>query len=244
MELVAGRRPVIEALLGRREVRRVFVAAEIKSSETVARIIKLAGAGGIQVETVGADEIRERFAGLHDQGVGAEVSDYHYFDIGEIEQATAAAGSAFVIALDQVTDPQNLGAVIRTAVAAGAAGILIGRHRSAAVTPAVVRAAAGLTERAVIVRTNLSAGLERLKKSGFWTVGTDSHRGDPPWRIDLTGKIVLVLGSEGSGLSRLVAEKCDFFARLPLAEGVDSLNISAAAAAAAFEVVRQTACAR
>lgn len=239
MELVYGRRPVMEVLDGPRHIRKVYVVAGKRIDDSLRALLSAARRRDIAIVESSRDEMRERLGDVVHQGVAAEVSPYIYAELADVLEKPEGGSDSLIVALDQVTDPQNLGAVIRTAAAAGADAIVVGKKRSAAVTPAVVKASAGLTEKAAVVQTNLSDALTRLKEAGFWVVGADSTGTERHWDLDLAGKIVVVLGSEGRGLSRLVRERCDWLAALPLAPGVDSLNVSAAAAVFLYEVLRQ-----
>jgi 23S rRNA (guanosine2251-2'-O)-methyltransferase len=239
MELIFGRRPVIEALGGRRQVFRIYLASGAERSETVRRILEGARSKKVPVVTLSRDELDAKAANATHQGILADVADFQYAELPDLLRKVESKTNSLVVALDQVTDPQNFGAVIRTAAAAGADAILVGKRRTAPITPAAVKASAGLTESAMIVSANLGTALTELKEAGFWVVGADSRGKELVWDLDLKGKIVVTLGSEGRGLSRLVAERCDWLASLPLAPGVDSLNVSAAAAAIIYEVVRQ-----
>jgi 23S rRNA (guanosine2251-2'-O)-methyltransferase len=238
-EIVAGRKPVIEALAGRRRVYRVFLGEGLKPSKTVDTLLAAAERAGVPLVTVGKDEL-DRLAGpiLHQSAV-ALVSAYEYAGLAKLIELTGTKDTALVVALDGVTDPQNLGAVIRTAVAAGADGIVVPKHRAAPVTPTVVKAAAGATEHAIMVQANLNTAISGLKAAGFWVIGADAGASEEIWRRDLTGKVALVFGDEGQGLSHLVRSNCDFLAKLPLVGPIDSLNVSAAAAVMIYEVLRQ-----
>jgi 23S rRNA (guanosine2251-2'-O)-methyltransferase len=212
-EIVYGRRPVAEAKRGRRMVRRVWSAPETEAGELT------------------------RLAGSPDhQGIVAEVDPYPYADAA----ALLDQPDGLIIALDQVQDPHNLGAVARSAEAAGAAGLVIPGRRAASVTPAAVKASAGATEHLPIsMVSNLAEWLARAKDAGAWVYGAEANAAAPYTQTDLTGKVVLVLGSEGKGLRRLVAERCDALISIPVRGRVASLNVSAAAAALLFEAVRQ-----
>ena len=243
MEYVYGRKPVFEALRGRRRVHKIRLAQETKASPAVAGILRLAAEKSIPLERLPKRYVDDLIGDVLHQGVIAEVEPFKYTDIAELVASTVKNGRSLVVALDGVTDPQNLGAVIRTATAAGAAGIIVPKHGAAPVTAAVAKASAGLVEHAVIAATNLNNAIDRLKDDGgFWVVGADAAAPALIWDLDLTGKIVLVFGGEGEGLSRLVRSKCDFLAKLPLAAPVESLNVSAAAAVMMYEVVRQWTC--
>jgi len=185
---------------------------------------------------LGASELT-RLAGSPDhQGVVAEVDPYPYAD----PRAVLERPDGLIIALDQVQDPRNLGAVCRSAEAAGAAGIVIPSRRAAAVTAVAAKASAGAVEHLPIARvTNLADWLGVAKEAGAWVYGAQSGADAPYTSADLTGKVVLVLGSEGGGLRRRVAESCDLLVSIPIRGRVESLNVSAAAAVLLFEAARQ-----
>lgn len=212
-QIIYGRRPVAEAKRGRRRVRRVWTSDDTDPGELT------------------------RLAGSPDhQGMVAEVDPYPYADAAELLEGP----DTLLVALDQVQDPHNLGAVCRSAEAAGATGLVITERRSASVTAAAAKAAAGAVEHLPIARvTNLADWLARAKEAGAWIYGADAAAPTTYTDLDLTGKIVLVLGSEGKGLRRLVADSCDALASIPVRGRVASLNVSAAAAALLFEAVRQ-----
>jgi len=206
---------VAEAKRGRRRVRRVWASPEVPASELT------------------------RLAGSPDhQGVVAEVDPYPYADPDTLLDRP----DALVVALDQVQDPRNLGAVCRSAEAVQAAGLVIPSRRSAAVTAAACKASAGAVEHLPVARvTNLADWLARAKESGAWVYGADVSAAAPYARADLSGKVVLVLGSEGRGLRRRVSESCDLLISIPVRGRVASLNVSAAAAVLLFEAARQRA---
>jgi 23S rRNA (guanosine2251-2'-O)-methyltransferase len=212
-EIVYGRRPVAEAKRGRRRVRRVWTTTEIPAPELT------------------------RLAGSPDhQGVVAEVDPYPYADPGSLLERP----DALVVALDQVQDPRNLGAVCRSAEAAGASGVVIPSRRSAAVTAVACKASAGAVEHLPVARVpNLADWLAQAKEAGAWVYGAEGGAAAPYTRADLTGRVVLVLGSEGKGLRRRVAEGCDLLLSIPVRGRVGSLNVSAAAAVLLFEASRQ-----
>jgi 23S rRNA (guanosine2251-2'-O)-methyltransferase len=212
-EIVYGRRPVAEAKRGRRRVRRVWTSDDTDPGELT------------------------RMAGSPDhQGIVAEVDPYPYADPDRLLEKP----DALVVALDQVQDPHNLGAVARSAEAAGVDGMVICGRRAASVTAAAAKASAGAVEHLPIGRvTNLAQWLARAKDAGAWIYGAEANAESPYTQTDLTGKVVLVLGSEGRGLRRLVAERCDGLISIPVRGRVASLNVSAAAAAVLFEAVRQ-----
>jgi 23S rRNA (guanosine2251-2'-O)-methyltransferase len=212
-EIVYGRRPVVEAKRGRRRVRRVWTTADVETDELA------------------------RLAGSPDhQGVVAEVDPYPYADPeGLLEEA-----DGLLVALDQVQDPHNLGAVCRSAEAAGATGVVIPERRSAMITPAACKASAGAVEHLPVARVrNLADWLAAAKERGAWAYGASAEAERRYTDVDWSGRAVLVLGSEGSGLRRRVAESCDELVTIPTAGRVDSLNASVAAAVILFEARRQ-----
>jgi 23S rRNA (guanosine2251-2'-O)-methyltransferase len=212
-QIIYGRRPVEEAERGRRRVRRVWRAPDTAGEEL------------------------ERLCDSPDhQGVVAEVDPYPYAD----PNALLRRADALILALDQVQDPRNLGAVCRSAEFAGAAGVVIPERRSAEVTAVVCKASAGAVEHLDIAHVrNLADWLAEAKEAGFWVWGADAEASQAPWDTDLGGPTVLVLGGEGKGIRPRVAAACDGLVALPRRGAVDSLNVSAAATALLFEAVRQ-----
>lgn len=212
-QIIYGRQPVAEAERGRRRVQRVWRAPETDPLEL------------------------ERLCGSEDhQGVVAEVDPYPYGDA----KAMLTRGDALIVALDQVQDPRNLGAVCRSAEVAGAAGVVVPERRAAAVTAAACKASAGAVEHLEVAHVrNLADWLGEAKEAGFWIWGADADAEAAPWSVDLTGPTVLVLGGEGKGLRPRVASACDGLVALPQRGQIDSLNVSAAATALLFEALRQ-----
>lgn len=212
-QIIYGRRPVEEAERGKRKVHRVFRAPETSAEEL------------------------EGLCGSPDhQGVVAEVDPYPYAD----PNALLRRADALIVALDQVQDPRNLGAICRSAEFAGAAGVVIPERRSAEVTAVVCKASAGAVEHLNVAHVrNLADWLAEAKQANFWIWGADAGAGDAPWSVDLNGPTVLVLGGEGKGIRPRVASACDGLVALPKLGKVGSLNVSAAAAALLFEAVRQ-----
>jgi 23S rRNA (guanosine2251-2'-O)-methyltransferase len=214
-QFIYGVNPVAEAERGRRRVHRVWRAPETPAGEL------------------------ERLCGSPDhQGVVAEVDPYPYGDpVGMLRRE-----SSLLVALDQVQDPRNLGAVCRSAEFAGAAGVIVPERRSASVTPVVCKTSAGAVEHLEVAHVrNLADWLAEAKEAGFWIWGADADAKQPPWSADLTGSTILVLGGEGKGLRPRVAAACDGLLALPQKGKTDSLNVSAAATAMLFESLRQRA---
>ena len=212
-QFIYGKQPVAEAERGRRAVRRVWRAPETSGEEL------------------------ERLCGSPDhQGVVAEVDPYPYAD----PVALVRGEEGLIVALDQVQDPRNLGAVCRSAELAGAAGVVIPERRSVEVTAVACKASAGAVEHLLIARVrNLADWLAAAKDAGFWVWGADAGGDAAPWDVDLKGPTVLVLGGEGSGIRPRVASACDGLVALPRRGQLDSLNVSAAATALLYEAVRQ-----
>src|SRR5215213_7147225 len=212
-QVIYGRRPVAEAERGRRRVHRVWRAPDTSGEEL------------------------ERLCGSPDhQGVVAEVDPYPYGDpVGMLRRE-----GSLLVALDQVQDPRNLGAVCRSAEFAGAAGVIVPERRSASVTPVVCKTSAGAVEHLEVAHVrNLADWLAEAKEAGFWIWGADADAKQPPWSADLIGSTILVLGGEGKGLRPRVAAACDGLIAFPRHGQVDSLNVSAAASALLSEAIRQ-----
>jgi 23S rRNA (guanosine2251-2'-O)-methyltransferase len=214
-QFIYGRNPVAEAERGRRRVHRVWRAPETSAEEL------------------------ERLCGSPDhQGVVAEVDPYPYGD----PVAMLRREGGLLLALDQVQDPRNLGAVCRSAEFAGAAGVVIPERRSAAVTAVTCKTSAGAVEHLEVAHVrNLADWLAEAKEAGFWIWGADAEAKQAPWQTDLTGSTIIVLGGEGKGLRPRVADSCDGLIALPQRGQVESLNVSAAATALLFEALRQRA---
>lgn len=238
--LIEGRQPVIEALRAGVRLERVMLAQGLRRDAKVSEIIERAGRAGVPVEEVARaalDRLSER--GAH-QGVIARAAPFEYAELEAIVRATEGAERALVLALDHITDPGNLGAIARTAEVVGAAALLIPERRSVAVTPAAWKSAAGALAHMPVVREkNLVRAVRRLKEAGFWAVGASERAERDVWEVPLPDRMVLVLGSEGRGLSRLAAKESDLLVRLPQAGAVGSLNVAQAATALAYEWMRR-----
>lgn len=240
-ELIYGRQPVLETLrAGRRQVFKVLVAEGTQTSaESMAALSKVAVQREAEVRMVALHDLDRLCGGGHHQGVAAEVGEYPYVEREELIEG--AQGTLLLLMLDHIQDPQNLGAILRTAETAGVDGVIIPKDRAAAVTPAVVRASSGASEHLPIVRVvNLHQTIRWLHDQQVWIVGLEAVAEARLYTAaDLTGPLCLVVGSEGAGLGRLVRESCDFLVRLPVQGRIGSLNASAAAAVALYEVLRQ-----
>lgn len=231
-----GRNAVHEALRGRREVLHVWATRHAAEEPWLAQVALDSAA--VDVNIVSDGSWIERRAGSPDhQGVCAQVAPFKYAYVDEL----LAVRRPFIVALDEIQDPQNLGAIARTAECAGATGIVIPARRAADVTPAVCKASAGAVEHIPIARArNLADFLRDAKATGAWVYGAEGDGGVPYTGVDYSGAgVVLVLGSEGSGLRPRVAANCDGLIALPLRGRIGSLNVSAAASALLYEIVRQ-----
>jgi len=251
-ELIYGRQPVHEAMrAGRRQVFKLLLAREVKPSGIVSQVLALAASSkpAIPVQQVDRQALDKLGGEVHSherpcvhQGLAAEVSGFPYVDLTALLAAAVQAGEdPFLLLLDHIQDPQNLGSLLRTAEAVGVHGVVIPGRRAAAVTPAAVRASAGAAEHVrVALVSNLAQALDWLKARGVWLAGLEALPAATLYtQAGLLGPLGLVVGSEGEGLSRLVRDKCDFLIRLQLRGQVGSLNAGVAGAIALYEVRRQ-----
>ncbi len=237
-DLLFGRNVVRESLVAaRRSVRRLLVAEGLERDERIVEIERLARECGAQIMRIERADLDARCVGHH-QGVALETSGYEYVDPPDLASVAAMAGS--ILALDSVVDPRNVGALLRTADAAGFGHVVIPHDRAAGITPAVVHASAGAAEHLnVWQEVNLARWLERAKSAGFWVAGLAvDPAATPLFDVDLRPPLVLVIGAEGTGLRRLSREACDLLVEIPMYGKVDSLNASVAGALAMYEVRR------
>lgn len=236
---IEGRNAVIEAFRSGRTIDKVFILDGCQDGpvRTVAREAKKAGSLISYVSKERLDNMSE--TGKH-QGVIAYAAAYEYAEVDDMLKAAKEKGEPpFLFILDEIEDPHNLGAIIRTANLCGAHGVIIPKRRAAGLTATVVKASAGALNYTPVAKvTNIAATIEELKKQGIWFV-CGAMDGELMYRLNLTGPIGLVIGNEGSGVSRLVREKCDMTASIPMKGDIDSLNASVAAGVLAFEIVRQ-----
>ncbi len=230
-EIIYGVRPVVEALRSkRREVYEVLDAVGDKE------IASEAAARGVRLRGVRRERVEELAPGAVHQGVAARVGPYSYSGLAEI----LVAPGPLVLVLDGVTDPRNLGAVLRVADGAGASGVVVPKDRAVGVTPAAVKASAGASEHVSVAReTNLRRALDKIKEAGVWVYAAEGGAKMAYTDLDLSGPVAFVLGSEGRGIRRLVREGCDGAVSVPMRGVVSSLNVSVAAAVLLFEARRQ-----
>ncbi|MEM9304543.1 MAG: 23S rRNA (guanosine(2251)-2'-O)-methyltransferase RlmB [Pseudomonadota bacterium] len=229
----------VEALLAERpgDVATVELARE--AGRRISALGDQARAAGISCKTVKRRDLDRRFPDQRHQGVVASARLRPLAGIEDLP-GLVAAPDALVLVLDQIQDPRNLGACIRSAAAAGVDAVVFPKDRAAPLTSVARKAAAGGAERVPLVQvTNLASALDLLKDAGVWLVGAAGEAEQSLWQVDLTGRMGIVLGSEGAGLRRLTRERCDFLARIPMPGGFESLNVSVATGVFLFEAIRQ-----
>ncbi|MBR6311437.1 MAG: 23S rRNA (guanosine(2251)-2'-O)-methyltransferase RlmB [Oscillospiraceae bacterium] len=237
---IEGRNAVLEALKAGRAIDKVYIARD-DGDRALGFIAAKARAAGAAVSTVDRRKLDFMSSTHAHQGVIAVAAAREYSTVADILALAEERGEApLIIICDEITDPHNLGAIIRTAEVAGAHGVIIPRHRSSGVTAVVEKTSAGAVEHMLIAKVaNLPSAMDELKAAGVWIYGTAAEGNSELWKTDMTGSMALVIGSEGEGMGRLVSEKCDFLVSIPMFGKVNSLNASAAAAVVMFEAVRQ-----
>ncbi|MCR3921104.1 MAG: 23S rRNA (guanosine(2251)-2'-O)-methyltransferase RlmB [Firmicutes bacterium] len=236
--MIEGRRPVLEALKAGSQVTRVCLQKGAHGGP-VEEIITLAKGQGIPVEYWEKSRLDQRAMTRNHQGIMAETPPFAYAPFEQL-LSPADGEPPFLVILDHLQDPHNLGALVRTAYAAGCHGIVIPERRAAQMTPAAIRTAAGATEYLPIAKVvNIARCLDQCKQAGLWVYGADMSGDNLYTTGDYKGPLALVIGSEGEGLSRLSKEKCDYLVRLPMKGAVASLNASVAGALLLYEVLRQ-----
>lgn len=240
VQYIIGRNPVLEVLKTEKEIEKIYIAkGELKGS--IKKIINIAKDKNIVLQYVDKKKLNQIAQGVNHQGVAALVTPYDYSSIDDIlNKARETNKPPFIVILDGIEDPHNLGAIVRTAECAGVHGIIIPKRRAASVTETVYKSSAGAVEHMLIAKvSNISTTIDRLKKEGLWIYGADAAGENYYFDTDLKGPVALVIGSEGKGLSKLVKEKCDFLIKIPMFGKVSSLNASNAASILIYEVVRQ-----
>lgn len=237
---VAGINSIFEALKGQRKVHKIYIQ-EGRKGKKMSDLLNLAGTMGVYVQYVEKRELDKMYTVTNHQGVVAVVDEYEYASMEEVlEKAVSRGEQPFLLILDGLEDPRNLGAIIRTAECAGVHGIIIPRHNSVEVTEAVARASAGAVEHVLLVReTNIVNAMQYLKNKGLWVIGADPGGGGEYFSTALPTPAAVVIGGEGKGIRRLVKENCDVLVNIPMFGRVNSLNASVAAALVLYEVLRQ-----
>ena len=236
---IEGRNPVMEAFSAGKPIDKLFVLDGCQDGP-VRSIIREAKKHDTLIQFVTRERLDQMSETGKHQGVIAYAAAYEYAQVSDIlENARKKGEPPFVFLLDNIEDPHNLGAIIRTANLAGAHGVIIPKHRAAGLTATVAKASAGALNYTPVAKvSNLGSTIEELKKEGLWFVCADMG-GEVMYRLNLTGPIGLVIGNEGNGVSRLIREKCDYIASIPMKGDIDSLNASVAAGVLAYEIVRQ-----
>lgn len=240
--IIYGKNPVRELLSDPRSRIDEIIVAKDSRKDGDQEIFALAKGRGIRVLTLPRDAVTRLTGTASHQGVAARVPEWEYSSVGDIiERARGNLEKLLVVILDHLEDPQNLGAIIRTADVLGAHGVVIPKDRAASVTPAVIKASAGAVNHVPVARvTNVSNVIEELKREGVWIVGADAKAPKPVYEEDLSKvDLGLVIGNEGKGLSAKVREKCDFLVSIPQSGTVTSLNASVSAGILIYEIMRQ-----
>ncbi len=238
-DIIAGRNAVLEALRGQRSINKIMIQ-DGASGGSLGEIIGLAKSKNITVEFAKSDKLDKLAQGVRHQGVAALAAPIAFQTLDDVfAKAEQKGEDPFILLLDELQDPQNVGALIRTADAAGVHGVLMPRRRSCPLNAVVAKISAGAVEYVPVVQIgNIAQTIEELQQRGCWVVGADMD-GDDYYAANMTGPIVLVIGAEGKGLGRLVKQKCDNIISIPMNGGVNSLNASNAGAVLMYEVVRQ-----
>lgn len=239
-QYIIGRNPVIEILKSGKEIEKLLLLdGQLKGS--INKILAIAKDEKIIIQHVDKNKLDQISNGGNHQGVAVLTTSYNYSSLDEIlGKAKKLDEDPFVLILDGIEDPHNLGAIIRTAECAGVHGIIIQNRRAAQVSQGVYKSSAGAVEHTLVAKvTNISDTIEKLKEKGLWIYGADSDGENYYFHTNLKGPIALVIGNEGKGISRLVKEKCDLLVKIPMSGDISSLNASNAASILIYEVVRQ-----
>lgn len=237
---IYGRNPVIEALLSGREIDKVCLQDGLTHSQ-ISKIAALCKERSIPFRFVNRKKLDELSGNGNHQGVVAYAAAHKYASVEDILDLAREKGEPpFILIADGLSDPHNLGSIIRTANAAGMHGIIIPKNRSTGLSATVAKVAAGAVEHTLVAKvSNIAQTIEKLKKEGVWVAGTDLSAKEYHYNSDLKGALAVVIGSEGEGISRLVREKCDFLVKIPMIGEIESLNASVAAGVLIYEAVRQ-----
>lgn len=238
--IIEGRNPVIEALKAGRTINKLMIA-EGQKEGSIKKIIAMAKQEGIVISYVDRQKINQLSQSDNHQGVMAFAAAYDYKPLDELlNEIEAKEESPFLIVLDEINDPHNLGSILRTADAVGAHGVIIPKRRAVGLTPVVAKTSAGAIEYVAVCRvTNLARTIEQLKERNIWVAGADMAGEQTHFQANMTGGFALVMGNEGQGISRLVKEKCDYLIHIPMIGKVSSLNASVAASVILYEAFKQ-----
>ncbi|MHC5673987.1 23S rRNA (guanosine(2251)-2'-O)-methyltransferase RlmB [Nostoc sp.] len=239
-DLIYGRYPVLSALQNQRNLNRLWITTRLRYDPSFHHFLLQAKENGTVIDEVEPKRLDQITNGANHQGVAAQIAPYGYIELADLIEQSKSVTDAVIVVADGITDPHNLGAIIRTAEAIGAQGLVIPQRRASGITSTVMKVAAGALENFAVSRViNLGRALEELKEAGFWIYGTAASGSEPVHTINFTGPIVLVIGSEGEGLSMLTQRSCDFLVSIPLQGKTPSLNASVAAGMALYEIYRQ-----
>jgi 23S rRNA (guanosine2251-2'-O)-methyltransferase len=240
-DFIYGKHSVLSALESGRQINRIWILPKLRYDPQFNLLVTEAKGTGTVIDEVDARRLGQLCDGGNHQGVVIQVAPYHYWDLGElIEKAKASGEQSVILVADSLTDPQNLGAMVRTAEALGVQGMVIPQRRAVGITSSVQKVAAGALEHLPVSRvTNLSRALQDLKTAGFWIYGTTATAPMPIHDVQFTGHVVIVIGAEGEGLSLLTENTCDFLISIPLSGKTASLNAATAAAMTLYEIQRQ-----
>ena len=238
-DIVAGRNAVMEALKGSRSVNKLMIANG-STEGSIKEIIAVAKEKGVNIQYWDRSKLDSIARGIRHQGVLAQVAPVQYAELEDILQVAKDRNEPpFIVLLDELEDPHNLGAILRTADAAGVHGVLIPKHRSCPLSATVAKTSAGAVEHVPVARVgNLVQTIKKLKQEGLWVAAADMD-GKDYYDTDLTGPLLLIIGSEGQGVGRLVKEQCDFVVRIPMVGKINSLNASVAGSILMYEAMKQ-----
>jgi 23S rRNA (guanosine2251-2'-O)-methyltransferase len=239
-EYIGGKHSVVEAIRAGRTINKIWIA-ENAQKQFAGPIVAEAKNLGILVQFTDKRKLDQMVEGLQHQGVIAQVAAYEYVEVEDIlAKAKELGQEPFLLILDEIEDPHNLGSILRTADCTGVHGVIIPKRRSVGLTAAVSKTSAGAVEYVPVARvTNIAQTIEQLKEQGVWVAGTDVSAAQDVYKANFNMPIALVIGNEGKGVGRLIKERCDFLVKLPMAGHVNSLNASVAAGVLMYEVVRQ-----
>ncbi|MDK2814505.1 MAG: rRNA (guanosine2251-2-O)-methyltransferase [Thermoanaerobacter sp.] len=236
-DVIFGRNPVMEAIKSGKEIEKIYISKTAKGN--ISKIINLAKEAGIVVSTTDNETLSKLAGSQNHQGIVALSAVYQYFEVEDLlEYAEQKKEKPFLLILDEITDPHNLGAIIRSAEAFGVHGIIIPKRRAVGVNATVVKTSAGAVEHMKIAKvSNINNTIRNLKERGLWIVGTDVNGGKSFEEIDYDFPVALVIGNEGKGVSKLVLQNCDFVVKIPMKGKINSLNASVAASLLIYQVV-------
>jgi 23S rRNA (guanosine2251-2'-O)-methyltransferase len=239
-EYIAGKHPILEAMRAGRTINKIWIADNAQKHFS-GPIIAEAKELGILVQTADRRKIDQMLEGVQTQGVIAQVAAYDYVEVDDILRIAKDKGQEpLILILDEIEDPHNLGSILRSADCTGVHGVIIPKRRSVGLTATVAKTSAGAIEYVPVAKvTNIAQTIEALKKKGVWIAGADGDAKITVYQNDLTIPLAIVIGNEGSGIGRLIKEKCDFLFKLPMFGQINSLNASVAASVLLYEVVRQ-----